>query len=541
MTVVLGFCVCGLAPGPAASQTSAPPAAAPDTGAVAVRIVTVRVVADEMVRANPGWEPALRQTIGTVSAIYERTFQIRLVAQDIVPWTLGPGVPMRRILARLRSEIPVGSADVVIAFAAGRCERLQYGVARVFDRFALVQTRCPETMVSSAATPEAVLSHEVAHLFGAFHPAVGVASVMRAGPADRFDDQTVRVIRLMRQFDFARGVRGLDPEARRAWSAIYAEGHARLEPNPLASAVANVGWEFAGAGRTEEGLDLLHEAVAIDPTAARPHTMLGAVYSAQGRLPEAIRELETAKGLDFRETDARVELGYVLLRLGREDEALAELRDALRVDRESVRAHVGVGTILSGRNRMPEAIASLTYAIQLDAKYGPAHLRLAEALDKVGRPAEAWASAERAHGLGEQVPADLWQRLAGRLPAAPPWPPACADSAEAVIDLEKPEPSYREYAARIRERIRARQVYPRAAREHRVQGDLEIEFQLARSGRLDCLTIRRPSGSAVLDAYTMDTIRLAQPFPSIPAQIAQAVIVFRGTFRYQIAGGRDMR
>jgi hypothetical protein len=39
----------------------------------------------------------------------------------------------------------------------------------------------------------------------------------------------------------------------------------------------------------------------------------------------------------------------------------------------------------------------------------------------------------------------------------------------------------------------------------------------------------------------MDTIRLAQPFPSIPAQIPQAVIVFRGTFRYQIAGGRDMR
>jgi len=78
---------------------------------------------------------------------------------------------------------------VVVAFV-NQCERFIYGRARLFGRFITVTTGCYEiTTVKDFAPPEVVLSHELAHLFGVFHPARNAVSVMLGGPADKFDDQ----------------------------------------------------------------------------------------------------------------------------------------------------------------------------------------------------------------------------------------------------------------------------------------------------------------------------------------------------------------
>ncbi len=518
----------GLCPEPAAAQPAD------------VRVLTLRVVAEEMYRARPGWEAELRRTVRTVSDIYERSFQIRFQIQDVVPWTIGPGVPLATILHRLHREVPIGSADALVGFAAERCEGLHYGVTQLFGRVAMVQTACLDTAILSNTTAEAVLSHEMAHLFGAFHPGPsGAGSVMRYGPADRFDGQNLRIIRLMRARDFAAGVQGVDAAQRRAWTAIYAEGHASDEPNPLAGAIANAGEALVVTGKEREGEGLLQEAAALDPKSARTHTMLGFLYSGQGRLPDAMRELQTAKGLSFRETEARTELGFVLLKLGREEEALVELRDVLRVDRRAPRPYVGVGMILARRNRVPEAIGAFRGAISVDPKYGPAQLELAAALDTAGQPAEGWAAAERAHDLGEDVPAALWQRLADKVPTAPPPPPRCGDAAGPAIDLDRPDSTSRAYVTSVRDRIRAHHVYPRPAAERRQGGELQVELQIARSGRLDCAALRRSSGSDILDRYVMDAVRLAQPFPPIPSYLPQPSLTLSGVFRYRIVSEPD--
>ena len=511
-----------------AQPASAPPAE--------IRIVAVRAVADEMYRAQPGWEAMLRRTVQTVSDIYERQFQIRLAVREVVPWTIGPGVPIARIVTRARAEVPIGAADVLVVFAAERCERLKYGVAFLFGRHALVQTGCIDTAVLSNTVPEGVLSHEVAHLFGAFHPAAGRSdTVMVGGPADRFDGQTTRVIRLMRGVDFTRGVLGLDPETRRAWSAIYAEGHKRGEPNPLAGALSGAAADLGRSGRTEEALALLREAMAMDPTAARTRTIMGYLFLRQGRLEEAAREFDAAKTIDFRETEARTELGFVLLRLGREEEALVELRDVLRIDRRSPRAYVGIGMILAKRERTGEAVTAFQNAIQVDATYGPAYLRLAEALDRIGRPVEAWSAAEQAHDRGEDVAPALWQQLTEKVPSAPPLPPPCADAAGAMIDLDNPDPAHRGYIARVRERVQAHMVYPRGAGERGIGGELQVEFRIGRAGRIECATLRRSSGSELLDRYVLSAVRLAQPFAALPAQVAAPSLPVTGTFRFQRA------
>ena len=118
---MLGFLVAvtvltgGLDPRPAHAQPA--PAQPSD-----VRIVMVRAVADELYRAQPGWNAVLRRTIQTVSDIYERQFQIRLVIHDVVPWTIGQAIPIPRILDRVRAEVAPDPADVLVVFAAERCE-----------------------------------------------------------------------------------------------------------------------------------------------------------------------------------------------------------------------------------------------------------------------------------------------------------------------------------------------------------------------------------------------------------------------------------
>ena len=186
---------------------------------------------------------------------------------------------------------------------------------------------------------------------------------------------------------------------------------------------------------------LLREAIAMDPTGARPRTLLGFLFLRQGRLKDAARELDAAKKINFREVEARTELGFVLLRLGREEEALVELRDVLRIDRRAPRAYVGIGMILAKRERTGEAMTAFQNAIQVDRMHGPAYLRLAETLDRIGRPVEAWSAAEQEHDRGEDVALAFWQQLTEKLPSAPAPPPMCAEASGTTVDLDNPDPA----------------------------------------------------------------------------------------------------
>ena len=343
-----------------------------------VRTLTIRAAPDGSYRAQPNWEANLRTNVAAVSALYEKTFRTRFALLDIVPWAAAPRGDRVRQTSKLMADVPPGRADLVVAFS-GRCEGNKAGWTWLFDRYAVVTSGCG-TPTSKQATAQAILSHELAHLFGAFHPASNVESVMRTGPADRFDDQTTRILRLTRDFDFSQGVTSLTPETRRAWSAIYAEGHASGEPNPLAAAFARAGETLLHQARLQEAEAALHEAIRLDATVAPPHATLGSVYARTGRLEDAVRELRTAKALDSRLMEARIDLGFVLLQLKRDADALSEFQDALQMDPRLGRAYVGQGVTLVRRGKLDEAITALTEAIRLD-------------------PSDLWALKERASAL----------------------------------------------------------------------------------------------------------------------------------------------
>ena len=158
--------------------------------------------------------------------------------------------------------------------------------------------------------------------------------------------------------------------------------------------------------------------------------------------------------------------------------------------------------ILARRNRVPEAISALRTAIAVDPTYGPAQLELAGVLDTVGQPARAWAAAERAHDLGEDVPSALWQRLADKVPTAPPLPPTCAGAPGPAIDLDRPDAAsraVRDEGARAHQGDDVTRGWPA-----RPAGGRAADRAAARAERAarSAGAAGRSSGSEILDRHT---------------------------------------
>jgi TonB family protein len=102
------------------------------------------------------------------------------------------------------------------------------------------------------------------------------------------------------------------------------------------------------------------------------------------------------------------------------------------------------------------------------------------------------------------------------------------------IPLDTAEPKYQDYFNKVRERIKAKWVYPLPAGERGIEGELLIEFHIAKDGRLEFIELRRSSGTQILDDAALTAVRQAQPFAPVPDDVAKRSLVINGSFRYTI-------
>jgi periplasmic protein TonB len=63
------------------------------------------------------------------------------------------------------------------------------------------------------------------------------------------------------------------------------------------------------------------------------------------------------------------------------------------------------------------------------------------------------------------------------------------------------------------------QHYPNAARALHLEGKVDTQFSMSRDGTLLGVWVKTSSGQAVLDKEAIETIRRAQPLPSIPPEL----------------------
>jgi protein TonB len=102
------------------------------------------------------------------------------------------------------------------------------------------------------------------------------------------------------------------------------------------------------------------------------------------------------------------------------------------------------------------------------------------------------------------------------------------------IPLDTPEPKYQEYFNKIREKIKANWIYPYEAGSRGIEGELNIEFVIAKDGHLQFIELHRSSRVAILDNAALNAVKLAQPFPPVPDDLAKQALAINGLFVYRI-------
>lgn len=361
---------------------------------------TVRLVlaVDDAYQFHAAWEDELHQTVRAVSGIFERQAGIRLETVRIVKWhapQLGDG----RALDHLIATIPAHDADVVIGVSGG-CDHTHAGSARLFSRVALATTGCTPFLQKRTPTLQQLLTHELAHLFGAFHPAPGARSIMRGGPADDWDSQMLRVVRLMRGFDFRRGVDGIDEATRAAYNRIYDEGHDPADANGIAIALRNQGRALVDAGEMDAARQRFLEAAAIAPRWYQPYSDLGLWHARRKELLEASRFLrEAAARAGGAKPEVRLAIAARLDALGDRDGAVGVYEATVRAVPTSVDARLMLGTALLRHNRPGDAEPHLREATRLAPTSAEAHGQLAVALGVQGRYEDSIAANQKALAL----------------------------------------------------------------------------------------------------------------------------------------------
>lgn len=119
-------------------------------------------------------------------------------------------------------------------------------------------------------------------------------------------------------------------------------------------------------------------------------------------------------------------------------------------------------------------------------------------------------------------------------------PPPMADIT-APIPLDTTDPRYATFFSQIRSQITSKWIYPYEASSKGIEGELVIDFSIAKSGEVQSIELRKSSGVAILDEYAMRAVRLASPFPPVPDAISKGGLPIHGIFRYHRNGTVEPR
>jgi tetratricopeptide (TPR) repeat protein len=123
--------------------------------------------------------------------------------------------------------------------------------------------------------------------------------------------------------------------------------------------------QSAQAGRNQEAIDQLQEAISEYPKFMLAYNELGVQYLAVGDLAKAEESLSSALKIKPDAFEPLMNYGITLVRLTRFSEAIPQLRAAIKQKEQSAVGHFYLGRALAYQKRYDDAIPELNLAIQL--------------------------------------------------------------------------------------------------------------------------------------------------------------------------------
>jgi periplasmic protein TonB len=104
------------------------------------------------------------------------------------------------------------------------------------------------------------------------------------------------------------------------------------------------------------------------------------------------------------------------------------------------------------------------------------------------------------------------------------------------IPLDTPDPNYREYMDKVKQRIYSKWGYPYEAQSRGLTGKLTIEFHIAKDGHLQFIELKQTSGEEILDTVALTAVKLGSLYPPLPDAMQRDVLPVVGIFVYTLRG-----
>jgi tetratricopeptide (TPR) repeat protein len=215
-------------------------------------------------------------------------------------------------------------------------------------------------------------------------------------------------------------------EAERAYQDVL-----RAQPNHFDSLHLS-GLIALRTGRTQRGVQLIKQAIAVNSKVAAAHNNLGNGLRDLQRHKAALASYDKAIELRRDYAEAWYNRANVLRDLRRHDEAIASFREAVALKPDYADAWCNLGIALRDTGRVEEAVASYQAAIAARPDHAEAHGNLGNAQRELKRYEDAEASHDKAVALSPNS-AGAWLNRAHALADLGRHDAAAKDYQQAVV------------------------------------------------------------------------------------------------------------
>jgi len=133
---------------------------------------------------------------------------------------------------------------------------------------------------------------------------------------------------------------------------------------------------YENPGSSEEAVEALRKALALNPESAREHLNYGLALLRAGNLEEGLAEVEKAKEIDPTLPHPYFNLGIEYKQQGEAERAAAELEKMAELVPGEAKTHYNLGQLYKQLERNEEAIAKFELAAELDPSLAAPHFQL---------------------------------------------------------------------------------------------------------------------------------------------------------------------
>lgn len=328
------------------------------------RVLKVLLVADEVFRQKPGWEEELREDLQYASQVYIKEYGISFEVtgtpyalniqeklRDYPPISRASREEYESWLRFIVSEISSTNSDAEIAIAfigyePPNLERLKpwfaHGISPPFGRAAVIR------YIKAYDHPklhQALICHEVAHIFGAFHSR-DQSSLMRLSfiPENQtgilkaferikfqFDDVAKEMIEANRNHDFSKSLDDISSERIKAMNRAFKKRDFANQVHPLSGAYVNLASVAAFSGSYTEMENFCQKALAIDPNNGYAYSVLGKSLMKRQEHKEGIAALRKAVSLRPDDWGVQLDLASAFIHIEEWTQAQAPLLEMVKL------------------------------------------------------------------------------------------------------------------------------------------------------------------------------------------------------------------